>query len=122
MELTDKIIVVTGGASGIGREMCRRFAREGAAKVVVADLNGEGAQAVADEIGSVGHAVDVRNEQDIVNLIDETEKQFGPIDLFCSNAGIAIGKDIFERDDVWQTIWKSTQCLMFGPLNTWCRA
>jgi NAD(P)-dependent dehydrogenase (short-subunit alcohol dehydrogenase family) len=106
MELTDKIIVVTGGASGIGREMCRRFAREGAAKVVVADLNGEGAQAVADEIGSVGHAVDVRNEQDIVNLIDETEKQFGPIDLFCSNAGIAIGKDIFEPDDVWQTIWE----------------
>ena len=106
MELTDKIIVVTGGASGIGREMCRRFAREGAAKVVVADLNGEGAQAVADEIGSVGHVVDVRNEQDIVNLIDETEKQFGPIDLFCSNAGIAIGKDIFEPDDVWQTIWE----------------
>jgi len=106
MELTDKIIVVTGGASGIGREMCRRFAREGAAKVVVADLNGEGAQAVADEIGSVGHAVDVRNEQDIVNLIDETEKQFGPIDLFCSNAGIAIGQDIFEPDDVWQTIWE----------------
>lgn len=106
MELTDNIIVVTGGASGIGREMCRRFAREGAAKVVVADLNGEGAQAVADEIGSVGHAVDVRNEQDIVNLIDETEKQFGPIDLFCSNAGIAIGKDIFEPDDVWQTIWE----------------
>lgn len=106
MELKDKIIVVTGGASGIGREMCRRFAQEGAAKVIVADLNGDGAQAVADEIGSVGHAVDVGNEQDIINLIDETESRFGPIDLFCSNAGILIGKDIFESDDVWQTIWE----------------
>ena len=106
MELKDKIIVVTGGASGIGREMCRRFTREGARKVVVADLNGDGAKAVASEIGSVGHAVDVRNEQDLINLIDDTEGQFGPIDLFCSNAGIGIGKDIFESDEVWQTIWE----------------
>ena len=79
MELKDKIIVVTGGASGIGREMCRRFTREGATKVIVADLNGDGAKAVADEIGNVGHAVDVRNEQDIINLIEDTEGQFGPI-------------------------------------------
>ena len=106
MELKDKIIVVTGGASGIGREMCRRFTQEGAKKVVVADLNGDGAKAVAAEIGSVGHAVDVRNEQDLINLIDDTEGQFGPIDLFCSNAGIGIGKDIFESDEVWQTIWE----------------
>ena len=106
MELKDKIIVVTGGASGIGREMCRRFTQEGAKKVVVADLNGGGAKAVAAEIGSVGHAVDVRNEQDLINLIDDTEGQFGPIDLFCSNAGIGIGKDIFESDEVWQTIWE----------------
>ena len=106
MELKDKIIVVTGGASGIGREMCRRFTREGARKVVVADLNGDGAKALAAEIGSVGHAVDVRNEQDLINLIDDTEGQFGPIDLFCSNAGIGIGRDIFESDEVWQTIWE----------------
>ena len=106
MELKDKIIVVTGGASGIGREMCRRFTQEGAKKVVVADLNGDGAKAVAEEIGSVGHAVDVRNEQDLINLIEDTERQFGPIDLFCSNAGIGIGKDIFESDEVWQTIWE----------------
>lgn len=106
MELKDKIIVVTGGASGIGREMCRRFTREGARKVVVADLNGDGAKAVAEEIGSVGHAVDVRNEQDLINLIEHTEREFGPIDLFCSNAGIGIGKDIFESDEVWQTIWE----------------
>ena len=86
--------------------MCRRFTREGATKVIVADLNGEGAKAVADEIGSVGHAVDVRNEQDIINLIEDTEGQFGPIDLFCSNAGIGIGRDVSDSDEVWQAIWE----------------
>ena len=51
MELADKIVVVTGGASGIGREMCRRFVREGAKQVVVADRDGDGAEAVAAEMG-----------------------------------------------------------------------
>ena len=100
MELQDKIIVVTGGASGIGREMCHRFTREGAKKVIVADLNGDGAKAVADDIGSVGQAVDVSCEQDLINLIEDTDAHFGPIDLFCSNAGIAIGVDIFEPDEL----------------------
>jgi NAD(P)-dependent dehydrogenase (short-subunit alcohol dehydrogenase family) len=106
MELKDKIVVVTGGASGIGREMCRRFAREGAKKVVVADLNVDGAAVVAEEIRGHAMHVDVSKESDIVNLIDTTESQFGPIDLFCSNAGIGIGKDIDEPDEVWQTIWE----------------
>mgnify|MGYP005676028119 FL=1 len=106
VELQDKIIVVTGGASGIGREMCHRFTREGAKKVIVADLNGDGAKAVADDIGSVGHAVDVSCEQDLINLIEDTEAHFGPIDLFCSNAGIAIGVDIFEPDELWHKIWQ----------------
>ena len=106
MELKDKIIVVTGGASDIGREMCRRFAREGAKKVIVADLNGEGAAAVAAEFGGHSMAVDVRNESEIIELINSTETQFGPIDLFCSNAGIGIGKNIDEPDEVWQTIWE----------------
>ena len=106
MELKDKIIVVTGGASGIGREMARRFTKEGAKAVVVADLNAEGAQAVADEIGATARAVNVRNEQDIIDRIDSTERDLGPIDLFCSNAGIGIGKGIDEPDDVWQTIWE----------------
>ena len=100
VELQDKIIVVTGGASGIGREMCHRFTREGAKKVIVADLNGDGAKAVADDIGSVGQAVDVSCEQDLINLIEDTDAHFGPIDLFCSNAGIAIGVDIFEPDEL----------------------
>ena len=106
MELADKIVVVTGGASGIGREMCRRFAREGAKKVVVADRDGDGAKAVAAEIGGVAMAVDVQEEAQIINLIETTEKEIGPIDLFCSNAGIGIGKGISTSDEVWQKIWE----------------
>lgn len=106
MELADKIVVVTGGASGIGREMCRRFAREGAKKVVVADRDGDGAKAVAAEIDGVAMAVDVQEEAQIINLIETTEKEIGPIDLFCSNAGIGIGKGISTSDEVWQKIWE----------------
>ena len=106
MELQGKIVVVTGGASGIGREMCRRFAREGAKKIVVADLDAAGAEAVAAEIDGIAMAVDVSDETQIVNLIETTESSVGPIDLFCSNAGIGVGQDIDTPDDVWQTIWE----------------
>ena len=106
MELADKIIVVTGGASGIGRAMCERFAREGAAHVVVADLNETGAKEVADLIGGSARRVDVSREQEIQDLIEATERDHGPIDLFCSNAGIGIGQGIDEPTEVWQTIWE----------------
>ena len=82
--------------------MCRRFAREGAKKVVVADRDGDGAKAVAAEIDGVAMAVDVQEEAQIINLIETTEKEIGPIDLFCSNAGIGIGKGISTSDEVWQ--------------------
>ena len=105
MELKDKTIVVTGGASGIGREMCRRFHREGAKNVVVADLNFEDAISVAEEINGIAREIDVSAENDIVELIDFTEANLGPIDLFCSNAGIGLGRDIDEPDEVWEKIW-----------------
>ncbi len=106
MELQDKIVVVTGGASGIGRAMAQRFHAEGASKVVVADLDGAGAGAVAEKIDGWSMAVDVSRETDIVRLIEETEKRFGPIDLFCSNAGIGVGRGLDTPDDVWQKIWE----------------
>ena len=105
MELKDKTIVVTGGASGIGREMCRRFHREGARNIVVADLNFEDATSVAEEINGIAKEVDVSAENDIVELIDFTEGNLGPIDLFCSNAGVGLGRDIDEPDEVWEKIW-----------------
>lgn len=106
MELQDRIVVVTGAASGIGKAMVERFHREGAAKVIAADLNADGAAAVADSVGGWSMGVDVGLESDIVSLIEQTEERFGPIDLFCSNAGIGIGRGIDEPDEVWQKIWQ----------------
>lgn len=106
MEVSGKIVVVTGGASGIGRAMAQRFHAEGASKVVVADLDGEGARRVADGIDGWAMRVDVSEESDLLTLIEHTESEFGPIDLFCSNAGIGIGKGLDEPDEVWETIWK----------------
>src|SRR5512147_1512583 len=91
MQVKDKVVVVTGGASGIGRAMARRFAAEGAKHVAVADLDGKGAAAVAAEFGGSSRQVDVSIEADIQALIDATEDNHGPIALFCSNAGIGIG-------------------------------
>ncbi|HLL26432.1 MAG TPA: SDR family oxidoreductase [Xanthobacteraceae bacterium] len=88
MKVEDKIVVVTGGADGIGKALCERFHKEGAKAVVVADLNGAKAEAVAKLVGGKGYKVDVANEQEIVKLIDDVEKNIGPIDLFCSNAGL----------------------------------
>ena len=89
MKIKDKIVVVTGGADGIGKALCERFHKEGAKAVIVADLNGEKAAAVAKSIGGKAYKCDVANEADIIRIIEETEKNIGPIDLFCSNAGLA---------------------------------
>lgn len=106
MEVKDRIIVVTGGASGIGKAMAERFHGDGARHVVVADLDGAGAAAVAAGIGGTGAALDVADENQILELIETTESQIGPIDLFCSNAGIGIGRGLDEPTSVWQTIWE----------------
>jgi NAD(P)-dependent dehydrogenase (short-subunit alcohol dehydrogenase family) len=105
MRVQDKIVVVTGGASGIGRAMARRFAAEGAAHVAVADVNEDGAREVAQEIGGSFRKVDVSVEEQVVALIDETESSAGPIDLFCSNAGIGGGQGLDSTDEQWQRIW-----------------
>jgi NAD(P)-dependent dehydrogenase (short-subunit alcohol dehydrogenase family) len=93
MQVAGKIVVVTGGANGIGRALCEVFHRAGAAKVIVADLDGAGAAAVAASVQGAAFQCDVGREQDIVRVIEQTERQFGPIALFCSNAGIGGGFD-----------------------------
>ncbi len=105
MEIQDKIIVVTGAASGIGRELARRFARDGAKLVVCSDINGEGAKAVAEEIGGVAFQTNVGVEADIQHLIETVETDHGPIDLFFSNAGIGIGGGAEASNNGWQRIW-----------------
>jgi NAD(P)-dependent dehydrogenase (short-subunit alcohol dehydrogenase family) len=108
VEVKDRVVVVTGGASGIGRALCRAFARVGAAAVVVADVDADGARSVADEFGDRGRAVttDVSSEADIVALVRGTEEEFGKIDLFCSNAGIIVGGGVETSNEQWDRIWK----------------
>jgi NAD(P)-dependent dehydrogenase (short-subunit alcohol dehydrogenase family) len=88
MELADRTIVITGAGSGIGAALARRFAQEGPKALVLADLNLEGAQAVAREVGGEAVQVDVGREDQILHLIDRAHELGGAIDLFCSNAGI----------------------------------
>ena len=82
-----KTVVVTGGASGIGKALSLRFAQAGA-RVVVADKDVEKARQTADQIQGLAVACDVAVEADIQNLVAQAERHFGPIDLFCSNAGV----------------------------------
>jgi NAD(P)-dependent dehydrogenase (short-subunit alcohol dehydrogenase family) len=103
--IKDRIIVVTGAASGIGRELARRFAKEGARLVVCSDIDGEGAATVAKEIGGVSFRTNVGLETDIQQMIDAVEADHGPIYMFCSNAGIGIGGGAEASDDGWQRIW-----------------
>ena len=110
MNLAGKIVIVTGGAQGIGAALCERFAAEGAKAVVVADINAAGTEAVAARIGGAAIRCDVSREADIVRLIDDTESRLGPIDLFCSNAGVAVMDPDWDNpasadDDGWAKSW-----------------
>ncbi|HVF90088.1 MAG TPA: SDR family oxidoreductase [Blastocatellia bacterium] len=107
MKLQGRVVVVTGGANGIGRALCRRFAAEGARAVVVADLDQARAAEVAEEIGGLAVTVDVAVEADIVRLVERTIQEYGRIDLFCSNAGILGERGGAEvPDDAWRQIWE----------------
>lgn len=106
MDLSGKVCVVTGGASGIGAATARAFVGCGA-RVVVADWNPEGAAAIAKQVGGHGVACDVSREADIGRLVSETEQTYGPIDLFFSNAAVATGGDPLSTPlDEWQRQWE----------------
>jgi NAD(P)-dependent dehydrogenase (short-subunit alcohol dehydrogenase family) len=106
MELKDKIIVVTGAASGIGRAMCQRFAEEGAKHIACVDRDMAGAEETAKMMGGTAYHVDVSVKDQITGMIDTVEAQLGPIDLFCSNAGISVPGGVEVEDDAWQRIWE----------------
>ena len=105
MRVAEKVVVVTGGGNGIGRALCRRFAAEGAKAIVVADMNPSTARQVAEEIGGTAFACDVAREADVARLVQETIAVHGGIDLFCSNAGIAINGDQHTPDAEWARCW-----------------
>jgi NAD(P)-dependent dehydrogenase (short-subunit alcohol dehydrogenase family) len=110
VQVAGKVVVVTGGANGIGKALCERFHQEGAKLVVVADLEEANAKVVADTIGGVAYGVNVREEQQIQDMVADVEAKHGAIDLFCSNAGI-IGLDgepwwaTSASNDMWQAMW-----------------
>lgn len=101
MHVKDGIVVVTGGASGIGAALARRFAQDGATSVVVVDRNLAAAQAVADEIDGVAECVDVTDPAAVGALVERTVARDGHIDLFCSNAGMVTGVGLADPDDLW---------------------
>ena len=108
MDLRDKVVVVTGGAGGIGSALGRRFAAEGARAVVLADRDGVRAAEVAASIGlsARGVACDVGDDVAVAALIDDVETREGPIDLFCANAGIGGGTGIEAPDSEWNEVWR----------------
>ena len=105
MVVADKVVVVTGGGNGIGAALCRRFAAEGAKAVVVADIDDASAQRVAREIGGLGVRTDVTRESDLQRLAADVAGRYGAIDLFCSNAGIAVDGGEETPDSEWQRCW-----------------
>jgi NAD(P)-dependent dehydrogenase (short-subunit alcohol dehydrogenase family) len=107
MDVKGKIIVVTGGASGIGAAMCRAFAQANAKMIVVADRNAGGARALAEEIQcGVAIPTDVSVEAEVRSLVEKTIETYDRIDLFCSNAGIAVAGGEEASNEDWQRIWE----------------
>ncbi|MBV8820573.1 MAG: SDR family NAD(P)-dependent oxidoreductase, partial [Acidobacteriaceae bacterium] len=107
MTVLDKVVVITGGANGIGRAMANRFSADGARLVVVADIDEEAANRVALELRN-GEAApcDVSSESEVAALADSVLKRHDRIDLFCSNAGIATGGGCDAPNRDWTKIWE----------------
>jgi NAD(P)-dependent dehydrogenase (short-subunit alcohol dehydrogenase family) len=107
MKIKDKIILVTGGANGIGRGLCERFAREGAEKIIVTDIDEANANVVAKEINGVAYKLNVADEAEVQTVVADVLNKFGRIDLVVSNAGIGGDAGCLEvSNSSWQNIWE----------------
>ena len=106
MDLSNRVAVITGAASGIGAACARAFAGQGA-RVVVVDLDAAGAEAVAREIGGLAIACDIGSEAQVNALVARTQHELGPIDVFFSNAAVATGGDPLTTPiEVWNQQWQ----------------
>jgi NAD(P)-dependent dehydrogenase (short-subunit alcohol dehydrogenase family) len=107
MRVTEGVVVITGAAGGIGAALARRFAAEGAAGIVLSDLDLDAVSALAEELkgDAVGVRTDVTVEDEVRALVDTAVRRYGRVDLFCSNAGITSGAGLDGGDAVWQRSW-----------------
>jgi NAD(P)-dependent dehydrogenase (short-subunit alcohol dehydrogenase family) len=111
MDVGQRVAVVTGGASGIGRSLCLALAGRDAAAVVVADVDAPGAAEVAAEIEAGGHralavTADVGDAAQAQALIRRAEDAFGRVDLLFSNAGIVVSGGLEVADEAWSRTWE----------------
>jgi NAD(P)-dependent dehydrogenase (short-subunit alcohol dehydrogenase family) len=110
VRLSDRVVVITGAAGGIGSALARRFATEKTAALVLADLDGAAVAALCEELAgngveAVAADVDVTAEEQVAELVDEALRQYGRVDLFCANAGVTTGAGVEASDEQWQRIW-----------------
>lgn len=107
MNVKDKIILVTGGANGIGKALCERFHQEGAAKIYVADIDLENAEKVAQTVDGKSFRLDVADEANCKTIVAEILNEAGRLDFIASNAGIGGADGSLEvSDDVWRKIYE----------------
>jgi NAD(P)-dependent dehydrogenase (short-subunit alcohol dehydrogenase family) len=115
MKIKDKVVVVTGAASGIGKALAARFHQEGARGVVCADVNENDARAVAAGVGGLGMRCDVSQESDMNALVVATLEKYGAVDIFCSNAGI-IGATAWTTLKEWRRTMDAIPWRTCSPL------
>jgi NAD(P)-dependent dehydrogenase (short-subunit alcohol dehydrogenase family) len=109
MQIKGKVVVVTGGANGIGRALCLRFAKEGARLVAVSDVDEDNGFKVMQEIEEgrgAFFACDVSKEDQVKFLVDTVTQVAGQVDIFCSNAGIAVAGGPEASDREWKRSWE----------------
>jgi len=124
LEISEKVVVVTGGASGIGAAMVTRFAAEGAGAVVALDIDGDGAATIAAAVGGSSYELDVADDAQTRSVFNQIEDELGRIDILCLNAGIATAGSVDVPNEVWQRTWDvnvmshvyATRCVLPGML------
>ena len=118
MDLSDAATLITGGGSGIGAAMARRFAADGA-RIVIADMNADAAAEVAGEVGGTALTVDVGSAAANARMIAEAEDAVGPIDLLVLNAGVGVGGDVDATDEIWDLAWRVNVMAHVWAVRAW---